>query len=230
MIQIVQAKGEFVINESYAPKHRAEVTPKSHRFFTRSRIAVVVGLAAAATGVAIGTGAVGANADFTGATNTKNVAISTSKPTATVERTPAVTRSLDRMALANRVKQASLSSEKGAAVTQTAQTTPTPTPILNGDPRAIAKSLMPSFGMSSSDFDCIDRIWTQESGWQVTATNPSSGAYGIPQSLPADKMASAGSDWRTNPATQIKWGLGYIKDRYGSACNAANFKFSHGWY
>ena len=69
-----------------------------------------------------------------------------------------------------------------------------------------------------------------ESGWQVTATNPGSGAYGIPQSLPASQMASAGPDWRTNPATQIKWGLTYIHDRYGSPSGAWAHEQSHNWY
>ena len=89
---------------------------------------------------------------------------------------------------------------------------------------------MPQFGMSPSDFGCIDAIWTQESGWNVHADNPTSSAYGIPQALPGSKMASAGADWASNPATQIKWGLGYIKERYGSACAAAGYKRSHGTY
>ena len=65
-------------------------------------------------------------------------------------------------------------------------------------------------------FSCLDRLWTRESKWSLTATNPSSGAYGIPQALPGTKMASAGSDWRHNPLTQITWGLSYIRTRYGS--------------
>ena len=89
---------------------------------------------------------------------------------------------------------------------------------------------MPQFGMSPSDFGCIDAIWTQESGWNVHADNPTSSAYGIPQALPGSKMSSAGPDWENNPVTQIKWGLGYIKERYGSACGAAGYKRSHGTY
>ena len=87
-----------------------------------------------------------------------------------------------------------------------------------------------SHGFSTSDFSCIDQIWTQESGWNVHADNPSSGAYGIPQALPGSKMASAGADWQNDAATQIKWGLGYIKASYGTPCNAAAFKLAHGWY
>jgi resuscitation-promoting factor RpfB len=73
-------------------------------------------------------------------------------------------------------------------------------------------------------------LWDQESGWRWNATNPTSGAYGIPQALPADKMASAGSDWRTNPATQIKWGIGYIADRYGNPSNAEAHERANNWY
>ncbi|MFD7452846.1 peptidoglycan-binding protein [Kitasatospora sp. NPDC059827] len=89
----------------------------------------------------------------------------------------------------------------------------------------------PAHGWSvSGQFGCLDQIYNHESGWKVYATNPSSGAYGIPQSLPGDKMASAGSDWRTNPATQLQWGLDYIQSRYGSPCNAWSFWQSHNWY
>ena len=71
---------------------------------------------------------------------------------------------------------------------------------------------------------------TYQSGWNVHADNPSSSAYGIPQALPGSKMASAGRDWHDNPVTQIRWGLGYIKARYGSPCGAWSFKRGHGWY
>ena len=76
--------------------------------------------------------------------------------------------------------------------------------------------MLGNFGWSSGQFGCLDSLWTKESGWNAHATNGSSGAYGIPQSLPGSKMASAGSDWQTNPATQINWGLQYIKYVYGS--------------
>ena len=79
-------------------------------------------------------------------------------------------------------------------------------------------------------FGCLDRLWNKESEWRVSATNPSSGAYGIPQSLPASEMAAAGSDWRTNARTQIRWGLGCINDRYGSPCAAWAHSQSHNWY
>ena len=98
------------------------------------------------------------------------------------------------------------------------------------DPRDIAMSMLGSYGWSTSEFSCLDSLWVSESNWDPFAENPTSGAYGIPQALPAEKMATAGSDWQTNPATQIEWGLGYIADVYGSPCAANSFKMSNGWY
>jgi hypothetical protein len=77
---------------------------------------------------------------------------------------------------------------------------------------------------------CLDKLWKKESGWNHKARNNSSGAYGIPQAYPGNKMASVGSDWKTNPATQIKWGLGYIKGRYKTPCGAWAKSQSSGWY
>lgn len=77
-----------------------------------------------------------------------------------------------------------------------------------------------AYGWTGQEFADLDTLWTGESGWRWDATNPSSGAYGIPQALPASKMASAGPDWKTNATTQIKWGLGYIHDAYGSPSKA----------
>ena len=99
------------------------------------------------------------------------------------------------------------------------------------DPKEIARQILNNkFGYGSSQFDCFNNIIMRESMWRVNATNPSSGAYGIPQALPGSKMASEGSDWRTNPATQIIWGIKYMKDRYGSPCAAWSFKRANGWY
>lgn len=100
--------------------------------------------------------------------------------------------------------------------------------VSTGDPRSIARAQLAARGWSSQ-FGCLDSLWTKESGWRVYASNPS-GAYGIPQALPGSKMASAGSDWRTNPATQIRWGLGYIASSYGSPCAAWHHSQTHNWY
>lgn len=83
---------------------------------------------------------------------------------------------------------------------------------------------------NSAQYECFSGIVQHESNWDVGATNASSGAYGLVQALPGSKMASAGSDWKTNPETQIEWGLDYMKDRYGSACGAWDFWQSNGWY
>lgn len=96
--------------------------------------------------------------------------------------------------------------------------------------QSIAKGLLPKYGFSSGQFSCLVNLWNYESGWRWNATNRSSGAYGIPQALPASKMASVGSDWRTNAKTQIKWGLNYIKGRYGSPCGAWSHFKSYNWY
>jgi Transglycosylase SLT domain len=97
-------------------------------------------------------------------------------------------------------------------------------------PREIAAAMLPDWGWDASQFSCLDALWNSESGWNPYALNSSSGAYGIPQALPASKMASAGADWQTNPATQIRWGLGYIAASYGSPCGAWEFKQANGWY
>jgi hypothetical protein len=96
--------------------------------------------------------------------------------------------------------------------------------------QATAKAMLASFGFSSSQWSCLYSLWEQESTWNVYAENASSGAYGIPQSLPGSKMASAGADWQTDAATQIKWGLGYIKDVYGTPCGAWQNEVSYGSY
>ena len=98
------------------------------------------------------------------------------------------------------------------------------------DPRDVAKALLAEYGWSSDQFGCLDSLWTRESNWNPRADNPSSSAYGIPQALPGSKMSSAGADWATNPVTQIKWGLGYIADRYGSPCSAWGHSQARGFY
>jgi len=99
----------------------------------------------------------------------------------------------------------------------------TSTPPDPGSAQAIAYNLLASFGFNPvTFFGCLKDMWDRESGWRYDAENPS-GAYGIPQALPGSKMASAGPDWQTNPATQIKWGLGYIKAIYGDPCKAWAF-------
>jgi hypothetical protein len=99
-----------------------------------------------------------------------------------------------------------------------------------GTAQSTAYSIMASFGFSPQTyFGCLLDIWNRESGWRYDAEN-ASGAYGIPQALPGSKMASAGADWQTDPATQIRWGLGYIKNVYGNPCSAWAFEEANGYY
>ncbi|MFO7689135.1 MAG: transglycosylase SLT domain-containing protein [Cryobacterium sp.] len=99
-----------------------------------------------------------------------------------------------------------------------------------GSAKAAAYGAIAARGWGEDQYSCLVSLWQKESGWNVAALNKSSGAYGIPQSLPGNKMASAGADWQTNPATQIEWGLRYITDRYGSPCGAWAKSQASGWY
>lgn len=87
-----------------------------------------------------------------------------------------------------------------------------------------------NYGWGAEEFKCIDQLFEKESNWRWNANNPVSSAYGIPQALPGSRMAEIASDWKTNPATQIKWGAKYISDRYGSPCAALDKALSRGWY
>jgi hypothetical protein len=120
-----------------------------------------------------------------------------------------------------------------AAAPKKAPASAAPLPVVAVSPgtaQAIGHDMVLARGWGEDQFSCLSKLWTKESGWNASANNPSSGAYGIPQSLPGSKMASAGADWATNPATQIKWGLGYIEDRYGAPCGAWAHSVSHNWY
>ncbi len=140
-----------------------------------------------------------------------------------------------RQAAARRAAQAAArqAAAQQAAQQQAAQQAPPPPaaapPVSAGSAQQIALSMLGSYGWSSSQFSCLNDLWSRESGWSTTAENPS-GAYGIPQALPGSKMASAGPDWQTDAATQIRWGLGYIQGSYGSPCGAWSHEESTGWY
>ncbi|MFD9462183.1 transglycosylase SLT domain-containing protein [Streptomyces sp. NPDC060027] len=100
------------------------------------------------------------------------------------------------------------------------------TPTAASSAKSIAHKMIPD----AAQFNAFSKIVEHESGWNVSATNSSSGAYGLVQALPGSKMATAGSDWKTNPKTQIKWGLDYMNSRYGSPADAWNFWQANGWY
>lgn len=110
---------------------------------------------------------------------------------------------------------------------------PEPGPGPVDDPagaQAYAAGRLEAFGWGTEQQRCLVNLWQRESGWRTSANNPYSGAYGIPQSLPGAKMATAGADWRTNYRTQIEWGLGYIAARYGSPCAAWQHSEDVNWY
>lgn len=119
------------------------------------------------------------------------------------------------------------------APTQASSSSSWSPPFVAPDPgtaQAIAYAMVTQRGWGDDQFACLVALWNKESGWRVGAYNAGSGAYGIPQALPGSKMASAGADWETNPATQIAWGLGYIGGRYDSPCGAWSHSQSTGWY
>ncbi len=185
---------------------------------------VLSSVAVAVTGVSVAAGVLGQDAappaasadlDALTAAGTADVSVAT-------ERREVISRD-DRRPEADPAKAAGLDESGPAALTDERK-------LSESDPRDIARALLGEFGFSADQFGCLDSLWTRESGWRWNADNPSSSAYGIPQSLPGSKMASAGADWKTNPATQIRWGLGYIQNRYGSPCGAWAHSESHNWY
>ena len=137
----------------------------------------------------------------------------------------AVSRTTEVDARADSLKVARLSNQTGRARTQTEDLTV-------ADPKTLTRALMSKYGLDPADVSCVDNIWTQESNWDIHADNPTSSAYGIPQSLPGSKMASAGPNWEHSAETQIRWGLGYIKASYGTPCGALGAwqsRYPH-WY
>lgn len=134
-------------------------------------------------------------------------------------------RAEKRAEAAAQAKKAERDRERKQAASRSAERSTSSDAAPSGSPKQIARQLIGS----DSQFQCFSNIVERESGWDVHAQNPS-GAYGLMQALPGSKMSSAGPDWRNNAATQIKWGLGYMKDRYGSPCGAWSFWQSNNWY
>ena len=218
------------MSEKHLAKHRSlPAAPLRHRIRTRLRaVALLSGAAVVATGLAVSTGVLATSSPSldgaAAALSTSQAPVKALTQDELSAREDRASRSTeDRRPVTDRTKARTLSSASGVAVTRTQD-------LSSADPRTLAKALLPQYGISSSEFGCLDNIWSQESGWNVHADNPSSSAYGIPQALPGSKMSSAGPDWADNPETQIRWGLGYIKSRYGTACAAWSFKQGAGWY
>lgn len=134
------------------------------------------------------------------------------------------------LAIENAVARATLAGIHAAAAKAAAGAPPGSSGTAVGAVQQWARAHLSDYGWGPGQFPPLQALWNQESGWRWNAANPSSGAYGIPQSLPASKMASAGADWRTNPVTQMRWGLGYIRAVYGSPAAAEGHELAFHWY
>ncbi|MCW2795206.1 MAG: secreted protein [Nocardioides sp.] len=220
----------------HTPKHRnapvRAISTDAPKRALRTTL-LLSSVAVAATGVAVSAGVMNQSAGMTGVAQDIGDTLvplagapANANQAEHASRTTTVSRSTsrtDRRDAADPTKEAALSSAEGPAMTRTED-------LSTGDPRVVAQALLTEFGYAQDQFSCLDSLWTRESNWRVNADNPSSSAYGIPQALPGSKMSTAGADWATNPVTQIRWGLGYIQDRYGSPCSAWGHSESYGWY
>jgi len=163
------------------------------------------------------------------------IAMDAAASTLTVDAKPAMANPTSILAAQAATSTSTATSTSATSATSaTGGGTSVNTPAAPANPtgaEAIGKELLPSFGFDqTTQFACLYNLWMRESGWNVYAENTSSGAYGIPQSLPGNKMLSAGADWQTNPRTQIEWGLGYIKGQYGTPCGAWQNEVNYGYY
>ncbi len=216
------------MSEKHVAKHRNAPTGtlRSRALNSLRRRAALGSVAVVATGLVVSAGVLSQDIPLDGAAVAAAPAASATdlSDADLADREQRASRSAgDRRPQADLGKTRSLSNASGVAVTKSAD-------LSNADPKAIARALMPQFDISTSEFGCLEELWNRESGWNVHADNPTSSAYGIPQSLPGSKMASAGPNWQHNAETQIRWGLGYVKGRYGSACSAVSYQKSAGWY
>jgi hypothetical protein len=216
-------------SDKYVPKHRAPGKHKARRVPGRAlRTGVALtGLAAAATGVSVAGGVLSgdagtldpAAADAT--TPTSPAVESRRADAAELEQRadrPVVSRSTRRT---DATKAAALAMSGGSAVSRSEK-------LSEGDPRDIARALLPAYGFSSDQFSCLDSLYVSESDWRVDADNPTSSAYGIPQAL--TQLHELPADYMTSAESQIRWGLEYIQDTYGTPCSAWTFKQGNGWY
>jgi hypothetical protein len=135
---------------------------------------------------------------------------------------PAESRAEDRSTgRAVAAKAAALRTDEGEAMADTED-------LSDADPREIGRALLPEYGFSTDQFECLDALYVSESNWRVNADNPISSAYGIPQALTS--MHDLPADYMTSAEAQIRWGLEYIRDTYGTPCNAWSFKQANNWY
>ena len=215
-------------SDKYVPKHLAPGKHKALKTAPQRALrnsVILTGVAAAATGLVVSNGVLGTPAG-TAAGDLAAAAVhgvESAQGDAQLERrseTAVVSRS-DRRGTTDARKVAALSAANGPAITRTED-------LSTGDPRDIARALLPEFGFGDSEFDCLDSLYESESGWRIDADNPTSSAYGIPQAL--TQLHALPADYMTSAESQIRWGLGYIQDTYGTPCSAWSFKSGNGWY
>jgi hypothetical protein len=223
-------------SDKYVPKHRAPGKHKAARVPRRAlRTGVALtGLAAAATGVSVTGGLFSQDPDalVPAAADVATTAPAETAPAAEAAAEP----TMDAAALEERAgrqvasrsarrtdaaKAAALEMSGGSGVTRSEK-------LSEGDPRDIARVLLPAYGFSSDQFSCLDALYVSESDWRVDADNPTSSAYGIPQAL--TQLHDLPADYMTSAESQIRWGLEYIQDTYGTPCSAWSFKQGNGWY
>jgi hypothetical protein len=216
----------------HAPRHRQT---RANRF-ARSAPGTVVrntmlfsSVAVAATGATVaggvleaGTGTDPVAADSTSSTSSTSTApiAATLSKAAMEDRRDTISRS-DSRDRTDQDKAAALSQDTGEGVTRSEELT-------SSDPREIAQALMPEYGFSGDQFGCLDSLYVSESDWDMHADNPTSSAYGIPQALTETHEMPPG--YFTSAEVQIRWGLDYIADSYGSPCAAWEFKQANNWY
>ncbi|MGZ5416750.1 MAG: aggregation-promoting factor C-terminal-like domain-containing protein [Nocardioides sp.] len=208
--------------DEYVPKHRGPAAEPALKKGIKKSV-LFSGVAVAATGLAVSSGVV-LQQDAVG--DNASASLSAGRPDPTTadlsEREKSVSRS-DRRTSLDEAKKDALSQDSGGQETKTED-------LSSAQPRDVARAMLADFGFTSAEFSCLDALYMSESGWDPTADNPISSAYGIPQALTGGTHDDLPADYMTNPVSQIRWGLQYIKSSYGTPCSAWEFKQANNWY
>lgn len=210
--------------EKYVPKHRHSPTPRLVTDAPRKALRTTVmfsSVAVAATAGVVSTGVANSPLAVSNAAQELGDVVSTPTDSPDLQERAATVSRSDRRAAADPVKEAALAQEDGPAVTGSES-------LADDDPRDIGRALLGEFGFSADQFECLDALYVSESNWRVDADNPTSSAYGIPQALTG--MHDLPEGYMNSAEVQIRWGLDYIRDSYGSPCNAWSFKQANNWY
>ncbi len=213
--------------DTYVPKHRGPAPEPALKKRVR-RTVLFSGVAVAATGLSVTTGVLG-QPDAPSASDSAALRTApqidddeaSADPQLRQERRRSVSRAAGRGDI-DPDKVASLDQSSGGQTTRTED-------LSDADPRDVARAMLPKYGFSADQFACLDSLYVSESDWDPTADNPSSSAYGIPQAL-TETHDDLPADYMTNPVSQIRWGLDYIRSSYGTPCSAWEFKQANNWY